>query len=203
MAWVLFQWVKFLIKQRENNDLYNSKNKPFTFESERMTEYNVNYLLSISRLPDHFYSRLKGLSGKDAEYKNPGVSLRSFVIARCVRRDRTGVPADMVDIIKECEHFSNSGYTISQIVEWLITATTQILARVDTLPAVQIAKLQGHTKTINELVSAMKMSFDAFILSQDPSKDYVDIDSKQGIVLRSILFDLDVVIEDLAEEILG
>lgn len=68
--------------------------------------HRVEYLLSIARLPDRLYGVYYGLQGRDAIYKNPGTSLRSFIVARHIRDEQIALSSEMLDNLLECEQFS-------------------------------------------------------------------------------------------------
>lgn len=164
------------------------------------SSYQVNTLLSISRLPDHFYALVNDLEGHDAEYKNPGVALRSYVVSHCLHREIiqiSDLPDAVLKDVIECEQFSTSGSTLSKIVEMLLAATIDASMKIAALPPENYKQFITFIKPLSEIGQVVKMSFDAFILTQDPAKDYVDIMSMPGIMLKATLFDLQDLLDDV------
>jgi len=169
-----------------------------------MTEikiYQVNYLLTMSRLPDHFYAMIYNLRGKDAIYKNPGVSLRSFVIAKCIRQEEIFLTGDMLNLVAECEEFSTNTQNISTIVSMLTKAATDISLRFVTLPPKLNSYFSNFSVPISDRIKIVKLSFDTFIMTSDPAKDHVDIMSPQAITLKTELFALKDLIDTLTDEL--
>lgn len=56
--------------------------------------FETNYLLTISRMTEKFYPMVHGLTGRDTMYKNPGFSLRSYVVAKCISKEFTHLDGD-------------------------------------------------------------------------------------------------------------
>lgn len=166
-----------------------------------MKTYNVNYLLAMSRLPDHFHAALHGHTGRDELYQNPGVSLRSFVIARCIRQEFVEVPEEMLATVEECEKFSHSTQVLSHIVESLQKSTEYLLLLIESLPSASIGDFLSFMTPLSEFSQVMKLSFDAFIMNQDPATDHVDIESAHGVKLKSAMIDLLMLIEDVSSNL--
>ena len=169
-----------------------------------MTEtkvYQVNYLLSISRIPDHFYAMINDLHGRDAEYKNPGVSLRTYIVAKCLRQETVYLSGDILDVVIECEEFSTNSQVLSIIISTVISSTSALIEKITALPP----KLHSYFARFNGQLSGrsqvVKISFDTFIMIQDPTKDYVDIMSPQAIKLKTELFELQELINTLTYEL--
>jgi len=167
-----------------------------------MKSYHVNYLLSISRLPDHFYPMVNNLTPEQAKYQNPGSSLRSYIVANCLRQDIAPIPDDLTEIINECVMFSTSAEIISKIVDVLIKTSKDQLIVISELDPVNLKKLSKHTQLLSDLASQVKIAFDTFIMTQDPAKDQADILSSQGIMLKSTMIDLHSMSERVSEILL-
>jgi len=150
--------------------------------------YNVNYLLSISRLPDHFYSFFHGLTGKAAEYQNPGVALRSFVIAKCLRRDTVDLDGSQLELVRECEDFSYSGEILSALIAMLEKQAKDLTERLVSFGPNK--KFVHLGQDLTEMVQAQRLGYDAFIMSQDPTKNQFNIFSAQALMLREVMYDL-------------
>ena len=164
-------------------------------------QYNVNYLISMSRLPDHFYAMINDLHGRDAEYKNPGVSLRSYIIAKCLRQEIIYLSGEMINIVTECEEFSTNSQTLSMIVTTLIKQALDLKAKFTTLSPKLHAYFANFSTPLSDRAQVVKLSFDAFIMTADPTKDHVDIMSPQAIVLKTELFELQELINTLTYEL--
>lgn len=157
--------------------------------------YQVNYLLTMSRLPDHFFAMVNGLKGRDAQYQNPGVSLRSFIVGKALRREVIQVDGEMITAVHECEEFSMSASVIAKIVELLLTEANDLVTTISTLAPELQKKFIKMVTELSECSQVAKMAFEAFILNQDPASDRVEIISMQGINLKEALFDLHEVIQ--------
>lgn len=154
-----------------------------------MKTYQVNYLLAISRLPDRFYAPIYGLKGKDVDYKNPGVSLRSFIAAKCLRNEVAHVPDEMIETINECYEFSTNAEILGKIKDSLDAEAQDILMVMAELPRELHRKIEKFVRPLHELSGATKMTFDTFIMTQDPTKDRADILTAQGTQLKAIMFE--------------
>jgi hypothetical protein len=51
------------------------------------------------------YNKVHGLTGRDAQYKNPGVSIRSFIIANSMEDEFTVIPEALEEDFHECVNF--------------------------------------------------------------------------------------------------
>lgn len=92
-------------------------------------KYQTTYLLSASRMPEHFYSLIHGLQGRDVLYNNPGVSLRSFVVANILHEYLTLEP-EMNDILNECIDFTDDESVYEKINHALRTQPYDILEKI-------------------------------------------------------------------------
>lgn len=159
--------------------------------------FNVNYLLAMARLPDHFYAMMENLSGRDAIYQNPGVSLRSFVIARCIRKEVVELYGEMLKTAILCEEFSRSPKVLAYITERLRKDSLKLCDHIDQLIPEAKIDYAMFILPLEEFSQVLKLSFDSFIMTQDPSSNRVDISSQQGINLKSAMIDLKELIEDV------
>lgn len=91
-----------------------------------MKNYKVNTLLSMSRLPEHFYGIIYKLNEKDSLYKNPGISLRSFLVANHLSKEIISLEGDILTTIKECIDFSVSKNIISQIISFILLESSSM-----------------------------------------------------------------------------
>lgn len=163
--------------------------------------FNVNYLLAMSRLPDHFYAMMENLSGRDAIYKNPGVSLRSFVIARCIRKEVVELYGEMLGTAILCEEFSRSPKVLAYITERLRKDALKLCDHIDQLIPEAKIDFAMFILPLDEFSQVLKLSFDSFIMTQDPASNRVDISSQHGINLKCAMIDLQELIEDVQEHV--
>jgi len=163
--------------------------------------YNVNYMLAISRLPDHFYHILHNLKGRDALYQNPGASLRSYILANCVRKEYVQISGPLLLTIQECDEFSRNAQVLSNIVEYLQKEADTLCLIISNLVPNLRSTLVMYTLPLHEYSQVVKLSFDSFIMTQDPAKDHVDIMSLHGTNLKSAMFDLQDLIEQVTAEL--
>ena len=148
-------------------------------ESHYKTFY-VNDLLICSILPNTFYSLINKESGM---YQNPGVSLKSYIVAKCLNRVYVNIDGLMLSIIEECQNFSYDTKNISVIVNSLIENT-------------ELKKTNdSYGIMLSECSTFVKLSFDAFIMNQDPKKDNADIFSQQGLFLINAMLELNELLE--------
>jgi hypothetical protein len=160
--------------------------------------FDVNYLLAASRMPDHFYAMMYNLTGRDEIYLNPGVSLRSFIIAHCIRREFVELTGEMLQCAEACDEFSRSTKILAGIVEKLMYISSALSERILFLPPEVGADYLVFTNSITDFSHVVKMSFDSFIMNQNPAHDHVDINSMHGRNLKSALIDLKMLIDDVA-----
>lgn len=66
--------------------------------------YNTNALLSLSRLPCHFWSML---NPKEDSRNNPGTSIMSYIVAKSLQLETSTLSPDLNDNFKRILEFSN------------------------------------------------------------------------------------------------
>ena len=148
----------------------------------------VNYLLSVVRMPIHFYGMVNNLTGRDAIYRNPGISLRTFVIAKLIDHEMCTIAGDMFEVFKECERFTNSNEIFTKIIDMLLKNVVKLMnTAVDLSPEMQL-KVAMRLNQMNDL-----------------SKKIVEAinEGKGGsdLALREMLFSLHEIILDTSWEI--
>lgn len=160
--------------------------------------YQVDYLLSVSRVPRRFYALIMGLDGRDAIYKNPGVSLQSYVIARCVKNEITTLDPEMVECVRECESFGSSKEVLAKINEALISSATKLISFVSSLAPDKRSTFVQDVTQLHNLANIIKNTFDAFISTQDAISMHVDLASMSGITYKQAIFDMQDAVENLS-----
>ena len=155
----------------------------------------------MARLPVHFYAVLNGLKGRDITYANPGISVQSFVIAKCISKETVTLSGEMLIALRDCEKFSQSAATFAKITEMLIEHTSGVITKVMSLESGQQLTMVDSVTQLDNMAKVAKLCFDSFIMSQDPAEDKVDVLSQLGINLKQALFDLQGMIEDLVYSI--
>jgi hypothetical protein len=140
---------------------------------------------------------VENLSGRDALYKNPGASLRSFIIARCIRHENVELTGEMLNTAIICEEFSRSTKVLAYIVGRLQKEAETLNQRIVCLDEETRDNFVMFTLPLGEFSQVMKLSFDSFIMNQDPSSSIVDITCQHGINLKSSMIDLSELISDV------
>ena len=163
-----------------------------------MSSYQVDYLLSITRIPKRFYAMVMGLEGREAVYHNPGASVQSYVVAKAINKEIMLVPPEMIEDVKECESFSTSKEVLAKINEALIKVATQLINYVTEQPPERRGSLFKDVAKLHELANMIKTSFDAFMSTQDTIAMHVDMSSMPGVMYKQSLFDMQDSVEDLS-----
>src|ERR1035437_8665241 len=102
-----------------------------------MTPQNflVNDLLTISRRTDHFHAMVNGLDGREALYSNPGIALRSYVVANCLRKHSHQISdPDLMETIHQCNDFNRDDKIKVIIMEMLIQSSADLFDAISILP---------------------------------------------------------------------
>ncbi len=82
--------------------------------------YNTNTLLSLSRLPYHFWS---GLNPSRDSRLNPGLSIVSYIVSKTLLLETTCLPKELNDNFKRIIDFNNQK---DQICDFLKFRTKQL-----------------------------------------------------------------------------
>ena len=152
----------------------------------------TNHLLTISRFPETFYPLIHDLHGRDAQYLNPGFSLRSFVVARCLKKEYTVLPKEMYDVMRECTEFSQSSDILDSVVVELTRRTRKVFESIAALPGHSQEKFIGSVDQLKTIMDEVKRLFDIYSdLGKDPMIE-------PGYHLKDALFDLNEKILDVS-----
>ena len=162
--------------------------------------YNTNYLISVSRLPHHFFGMINDLQGKEALYHNPGIALRSFVIANCFNDEFVEVDGTMQSVIEECEEFSNSHNMIALIIDMLKSKYNE---------AKGLVEADDFKNTVKDTLDRSTMLFKNMNSSYDQFMDYCSnvppevnsITTTPGTYLKHSMFEFKNVLDQLVYEV--
>lgn len=179
--------------------------------------FEVNYLLSLSRIPDRFYgmifaediqSQIKLAheaapldTTPKASWYNPGTSLKSFIVAKCLRNETVELDGDMLTSARECERFSSNFNVLQRINESLIGSAAALTNQINThSQAIRTLFLEDITQlhTIGQLV---KLSFNALMSIQEPSGDQLNLLSGPGQTYKQAMFDFQDAIEHIIDKL--
>jgi len=161
--------------------------------------YSVNFLLTISRLPDRFFALINKLSGRDAEYLNPGVSVRSFVVGRCLRKELVLCEGQLLESIFECEQFSTNKKVLEKIMRSLLESATEIVNEINGTEDRAFARwLIPEIAALHELGTMVRLSYDSLMTIQEENEP-LTIDHLPGMTFKNSLFDM----QDKIEEIMN
>lgn len=166
-----------------------------------MTErksYQTDYILSMSRIPVRFFPLIHGLTGRDATYQNPGISVQSFVVANGLRKEVIELEGQLVESFKICEHFSMDKEVLSRINESLIQSAATLLDQMNTLPQDLRFKMLSMAHSLHENGKMIQMSFDSLLESQNGNGD-VNIMSIPGVTYKQAIFDMQDKIEEVIQ----
>lgn len=151
--------------------------------------YATSTLLEDSQLADHFFSLVKGLTGRDAIYKNPGTSLRSYVVANCTNR-LLDLDDSLQAIREECLSFNHDPEVRKAINTVMRDTPYELIKKISQIvgPSPQVSK------TVSNLNSLVKM-LDSVENLED--NDSVNIWVQTLIELKNAIEDLTQVLESL------
>ena len=149
-------------------------------------------ILETSQLADHFYAIVHGLTGRDMLYKNPGVSLRSYVAANC-RSRILEIPEELTAAFDECVSFNNDPDVHKAINEVMRNKPFEVLEA--------IMKVRGGSKQINHVQQHL-MGLIRILDKKgtDVSKGYYDHEYIQTLInIKGIIEDLVNVYENVTK----
>lgn len=161
--------------------------------------YQVDRLLMLARFPERFYPLVYNLSGNDMLYKNPGVSVRSFVIARAIRYETVEIENEILAAVKECEKFSSDPKVISQIYKSLNESTVWLVTEINGLPNQVRVELINEVTELHTAAQAVKISFEALFSIQPEESSTVDLTTPPGQMFKQSLYLLQDKIERITD----
>jgi hypothetical protein len=125
-----------------------------------LNTFHVDYLLAVARLPDRMYALVHGLTGRDELYKNPGTSLRSFIVGRHLKDEIVTLKEDMIQNVRECEEFSKSE-TIAEIVSRMSMRADKALSMLMSPDLAAINRPNRHVeiKELRDLLENLQTAY--------------------------------------------
>ncbi len=87
--------------------------------------YNTNALLSLARLPYHFWN---SLNPKEDTRNNPGTSIISFIVAKTLVLESTFLPQELSENLKKCLDFTNQKNKICDFLKLRVKSLATILS---------------------------------------------------------------------------
>jgi hypothetical protein len=135
---------------------------------------------------------VSGLTGRAATYENPGIALRSYVVAHCLSREFVQLNGEILKEIHECEEFTKDSDVIGQISETLLKNATAIIEKISQLSAEHQVKLQDSVQTLNKHSATVSSLFSIYIENVE-----LDDNSYSARNLRDSLIDLHEAILDV------
>lgn len=162
--------------------------------------YQIDYLLSMSRIPVRFYALIHKLSGKDAVYQNPGISVTSFVLARALRKEVVELEDQLVENFKMCVLFSTDRNILNQINESLIQASSGLVDQMSSLSQDQRLRLLPDVQELHTLGQMIKMAYDS-LLSIQVKDEIVEINNIPGVTYKQNIFDMQDKIEEVSQKL--
>ncbi len=158
----------------------------------------TNYLLTISRLPERFFALV---TGRESVYENPGVAVRSFVIAHALHKELVHCEGQLLESIFECTTFSTDKKILEQIMTSLMASATALVTEINGDADRPFSRsMIGEIAELHEQGSLVKMSYDALMSIQQPDLP-LTIDNLPGMTFRNALFEMQDKIGDITCQI--
>ena len=152
----------------------------------------TNHMLTLSRFPETFFPLINDLHGRDAQYQNPGFSLRSFIVARCLRKEYCSIPKEMIEVVNECQAFSCDAGIVNRVAAELNRRVTKIYESIAALPGHSQEKFLGSIDQLKALTEQTRKLYESYVdLGSDPMIE-------PGMLLKDSLYDLNEKILDVS-----
>ena len=112
------------------------------------------------------YSLVYGLTGRDELYRNPGVSLRSFIVGRHLRDEIVTLNEAMLENLRECEEFSKPEI-IAEIVSRLSMRADKALSMLMSPDLSTINRPNRHVeiRDLRDLLEEMQKTYHVYFNS--------------------------------------
>lgn len=151
-------------------------------------ECETQELLTIARLPSRFF---ESFTGEVNIFKNPGISLMSFIISKAIRYERVLIPPEMEEIVNECWLFNGDGFVLKSIYEKLMQEAEKLLIEAHTanVPHKSLIKLiEQHADVLSTaVVEELMYGRNGYVADKD----------NRGLLLRQSLYMLQDYLVDL------
>jgi hypothetical protein len=153
----------------------------------------INHLLSISRLPVHFWTELRG--GRE-HYDNPGSSLMSYAVTKLSHEIIT-IPLELYESVNECNAFIKDSESLSAIYVWINTNATEVATVATGLPDKVKPKVYKELQTLMTCLDNMKSMYETVAGSRGAIGDTFDPDQQVCKLYMQALIDAKMAIADL------
>lgn len=175
--------------------------------------FDVNYLLSLSRLPDRFFEMVfvkqidEAIKNSTSEKKpsenwfNPGSSLRSYLVFSGLRNDSVILEGEPLQNARICEKFSNSVSVLRTINEAMVHSATVLTTQLTTMPLAIRTQFLSDIMDLHNISKMLQMSFDALMSCHETDDDKIDTLTGPGKTYRQSLFDMQDIIDNITEKL--
>ena len=153
----------------------------------------INHLLSLARLPVHFWTELRG--GKE-HYGNPGSSLMSYAVPKLSHEIIT-IPLELYESVNECTAFIKDPESLSAIYVWINTKATEVATAATSLPDKGKPKVYKELQTLMACLDNMKSMYETVAGSRGAIGDTFDPDQQVCKLYMQALIDAKMAIADL------
>jgi len=143
----------------------------------------VDQLLSLSRLPFHFWTELN--SGRQ-HYDNPGSSILSFAVTR-VSHEIIDVPLELHESMQQCTDFTKKPENIMHVFTWLSATTTKAVQAATNLPDELKAKVFNEINALMADYGSCKHLYETIAGSDGELPDMFDNTSQLGKMFMQAL----------------
>ena len=162
----------------------------------------INHLLSLARLPVHFWTELRG----DKEhYGNPGTSLMSYAVHKLSNEIIT-VPLELYESVNECTAFIKDPKSLSAIYVWINTNATEAATQAVSLPDKAKPKVYNEMQALKSSLDNMNIMYKTVAGSRggaigdtfDPDQQVCKLYMQALIDAKNAILDLRYALEQLA-----
>jgi hypothetical protein len=152
-------------------------------------------------MPHHFYGMINDLQGKEALYNNPGIALRSFVIANCFNDEFVEVDGTVQSVIEECEEFSNSHDMIALIINMLSSQFDTCQERIHNSELAANTVKDTYGQSLSFLKNMMMTQREFIDYCSSVPLNVNSITTTQGTHLKHHMFEFKKTLEQLTYEL--
>jgi hypothetical protein len=153
----------------------------------------INHLLSLARLPVHFWTELRG--GKE-HYGNPGTSLMSYAVHK-LSNEIINIPLELYESVNECTAFIKDPESLSAIYVWINTNATEVATQATNLSDKAKPKVYNELQALMSSLDNMKSMYETVAGSRGAIGDTFDPDQQVCKLYMQALIDAKNAILDL------
>jgi hypothetical protein len=143
--------------------------------------YNTNALLSLSRLPFHFW---EDLNPTENPLDNPGRSIMSYVVAKCLPFENSEIPSVLNDNLKKIINFADNRNKIIELLSTRCRTTQVVLSNFNghenlwDIAAENSLRLEQIKRRLNDIVlKTSKMESNDFLINSDLVQIKMDLEN--------------------------